>query len=449
MKVKYTLFLLSFLVYFLGWALVYFSGVNRLLIQSEDTLPAMFLPVALIKDHTIYLDNYYTMLVKRYPQPDDKKQLLGLTPFYLKKVDGHYLSAFPLVSGVLAIPIYLVPILFGTPITWFNLSVLAKIAAVVIVSLSGVILYKLLLYFLDEKKSIYVTLVYLFATINFASISQALWQHGTLELFTMLALLYLVKSEKNVKNLGFSGLFMGLAILSRPTAALPFAILCLYVFKKFKGKGVVSFAAPVLIPVMFFLFYNFAFYKNISNQGYASQLFTSWRTPIYKGFFGTWFSPSKGILVYSPVFIFSVIGAYLAFKRKDLVKNIKDIQLFRYTIVIVLTHTLIVSMWKHWYGGWSFGYRMSSDIIPYLSLLLVPYFNSSLYEKTKKWFALAFVWSLGIELMGMAFFDGIWHAAYDKGFINQGWLWSIQNSEMVFYIKRVLLKLHLIKPFLP
>ena len=45
-----------------------------------------------------------------------------------------------------------------------------------------------------------------------------------------------------------------------------------------------------------------------------------------------------------------------------------------------------------------------------------------------------------IQLMGVAFFDGIWHNLYDKGTSNYSWLWSIKNSEIVFNLKRVLFK---------
>ena len=46
-------------------------------------------------------------------------------------------------------------------------------------------------------------------------------------------------------------------------------------------------------------------------------------------------------------------------------------------------------------------------------------------------------WSIGVEIMGLAFFDGVWHAVYDRGFKDQSWLWSLNNSELVFNIKRV------------
>jgi len=42
--------------------------------------------------------------------------------------------------------------------------------------------------------------------------------------------------------------------------------------------------------------------------------------------------------------------------------------------------------------------------------------------------------------MGVIFYDGIWHAAYDDGFRETAWLWSLKDSEVAFNIRRVLVK---------
>ncbi|KKS61113.1 MAG: hypothetical protein UV25_C0001G0018 [candidate division WWE3 bacterium GW2011_GWB1_42_41] len=159
---------------------------------------------------------------------------------------------------------------------------------------------------------------------------------------------------------------------------------------------------------------------------------------------GVWLSPSKGILIFSPVFIFSIYGLYLAVKNK-----IDKAGLYKIFAVIILLHTLVISLWKHWYGGWSFGYRMSGDVLPYFIFLMIPYINSVYFEKTKKLFFVLFGLSVFIEIYGLLFFDGIWHAAYDLGFENTSWLWSIKDSQFLFDIRRVLVKLGLMASACP
>ncbi|MFC1700271.1 glycosyltransferase family 39 protein [Patescibacteria group bacterium] len=444
MKTFFHIVLGSFFIFLFSWVLVYKSGVNPLVIQSEDSLPTMFLPFSIIKKGSLYLDDFYDMLIEKYPHPDDKSYVKGLTPFYLKKVGNHYVSAFPIMTAIVALPVYIIPVISGTLPTWENVTFLSKISSFLIVSLSGGFLYLLLKkhFVKDNKKSILLTLIYLFASVNFAMVSQAMWQHGAVQLFSILGLYFLFNflDSKNHKDMFLTGLFFGLAIISRPTAALALIFIGLLSYFKIPDwkiyiKSSLFLVLGVLPSILFFFLYNQIFYEGLSNQGYASQIFTSWVSPFPISFLGVWLSPSKGILIYSPIFIACFVGLYLAMK-KGVIKNI-DYLIFG---IIVLLHTLIISFWKHWYGGYSFGYRMSSDIIPYLILLMVPFVNSVFFDKYKKLFMGLFIFSILVEVFGMVFFDGIWHAAYDLGYENTLWLWSVKNSELLFNIRRVLVK---------
>jgi len=455
MKKFLTIVLTSWAVFFCGWFFVYKTGINSLAIQSEDTIPAIFLPVTIIKEGTLYADSYYQMIIEKYPHPNDQDYAKGLTPFYFKHVNGHYISAFPLIAGLLSVPICLIPLLLGISVNWDNLILLSHLSASFTVALSGGFLYLLAKKFIDDKKSILLAVIYLFATVNFAMVSQSLWQHGAVQLFTVLSLLFLFKDGGKTTNLFLSGAFLGLAVLSRPTAGILvpfFTLLVIYLRNKKFIEDKISFNNLItaikpailflcgLIPSLaFFVWYNAAYFVDISNQGYASQVATNWLTPFPLGFLGLWASPSKGILVYSSLFLFSLFGACSVLKNGRWKKNF----VYFVFLSIILTYTLVLGSWKHWYGGYSFGYRMACDILPFLVLLLVPYFKSSVFGRTKRLFYASVVLSVLFELMGLAFFDGIWHGTYDRGFWKQGWLWSLQNSEISFNIERLLVKLGL------
>ncbi len=467
--------LLSLMVFFLSWFVVFKLGINKLNLQSEDTIPALFLPVTVLKEGTFYIDSYYEMIREKYPHPDDPTGELKMTPFYLRRVvftqykddefgntyldvQPHYISAFPVISGLLAIPVYIIPMLIDMPITWENLTLLGHIAGALIIAFSGGFFFLLLKkhFDLDERKSLILTIVYLFGTINYALISQALWQHGSMQLFLILGLYFLFnaineKTSDTLSQYFWAGLMFGISILSRPTSALSwiFIYVIIYFANQHSVKNLINrslFYTMGLIPVAaFFMWYNQTYYLSINNQGYSDQLGDSWLGRFPEGFLGVWFSPSKGILIYSPVIVFSLIGLYLLIKNKHWQKSIH----FIVFALIVLIHTLVIGKWKHWYGGWSFGYRMSADIIPYLVLLMIPYIRSDLFEKTKKIFFGLLVFSILVQIFGIIFFDGIWHAAYDGGYEDTGWLWSIKNSEFLFNIRRILVKLGLMEQACP
>jgi hypothetical protein len=448
------LFLISFFVIFFSWIFVYKTGINRLVVQSEDTIPAIFLSATIIKEKTLYLDSYYNLMIQRYPQPDDKDQKRGLTPYYLEKVGSHYLSAFPIITPLISLPVFYIPIKLGMPVNWDNMIFLSKISSILIVSFSGMLMFILLKkHFLDEKKSLILTVAYIFGTVNFAMISQSMWQHGTLELFSLLGIYFILNyindKKKKFSDVFLSGLFFGLAILSRPTALLGLAFIMILVFVKSENlktfsKAALFALAGLSLCLLFFLWYNNKYYIGIQNQGYVSQLSGSWGSPFPLSMIGVWLSPSKGILIYSPIFFFSLIGFWVAMK-KGWHENIQYLIYF----LIMLFHTFIISLWKHWYGGYSFGYRMSSDIIPYLIFLVVPFLKSEFYGKYKKIFLAVLVFSILVQVGGMFFFDSIWHSAYDQGNKNTAWLWSIKDSEFMFNVRRVLVKLNLLDKACP
>jgi hypothetical protein len=423
-----------FIIYFSLGFLVYKTGINTLPIQSEDTLPAMFLPSAILQEGTLYLDSHYDTMVGRYPHPDDKDYSKGMTPFYLRKVNNHYVSAFPIITPLLALPVYFVGItILKMAVSWGNLILLSHIASALIMAVAAGALYKLLKKLTSEKNALLLTAAYAFGTVNFAMLSQSLWQHGTVQLFLILATYFLVTYLENdhPKDIVYTGMFLGLAILSRPTAGLSFVLFGIFLLYKKKGlKSGLLMTLGLLPSIAFFAWYNSIFYGTIANQGYSNQIFTEWLSPYPISFIGVWLSPSKGILVYSPIFIFSFLGVWKAKQNKY----------FLFALIIYL-HTLIISLWKHWYGGYSFGYRMSSDILPYLILLLVPFTESELYGRWGRPFVAALVGSILVQLGGLVFFDSIWHAAYDRGFTDTAWLWSLRDSEFMFNVRRVLVKI--------
>ena len=429
MKKHVVIFLGFFLFFFLSWLVLYKLNVNSLHLQSEDALPSIFTGIVIVKEGTINLDSYYQMMVSKYPQPDDS----NLTPFYLRKVNNHYLSAFPIMNTILSLPVFLLYVPFITTISWDDVYLLSHLSGSFILSISCVALFYLFNRVLKSstRNSYLLTAIYALATINLPLISQALWQHGAVQFFSIAALIFFLR-----ERYFFTFMFLGFGMLSRPTAGIVLAALFLFLLlsRKLNIKVVISSAIGILIPVLFFFSYNYVYYTDLSNQGYASQLGNSWLGNFPESFVGIWVSPSKGLLIYSPIFIITLIGIWKGYRKDSLVSI---------SFWIILIHTLVLSKWKHWYGGYGYGYRMISDVIPFF-IIPIWYLLENYYEKVKKGVFLTFSVSFIIQISGLVFFDSIWHNAYDTGFKKTSWLWSIKDSEAAFNARRVMVKLNLL-----
>jgi hypothetical protein len=429
MTKKLGIFCIWFLIYYFSWVILFNLKINSLPLQSEDIIPSIFTGISIVEDKTLYLNNYFEMMTSKYPQPDNKNS----TPFYLKKIGDNYLSAFPILSSLVTLPIFFIYLQFVSEISWADIYQLSHLSGAYIMALSSVLFFYLLqtAFKLSDKKSLAITFIYSFATINFSLVSQGLWQHGVVQLFSILGLIFYYK-----KSYFYMSLFLGFGILARPTAAIVFLILFIFIFinKELRFKNFINIFFGMLLPLLFFILYNQIYYQDISNQGYASQFLDSWIGNFPESFFGIWLSPSKGVLIYSPIIIFSLISIYKGFKKEDFLKI---------SFWVILIHTLVLSKWKHWYGGFGYGYRMISDVIPFLVLPLI-YFLENYFLRLRNWFFVTLIISVIIQISGLIFFDSIWHNAYDDGFKNTSWLWSLDNSEAAFNIRRILVKVGLL-----
>ena len=69
--------------------------------------------------------------------------------------------------------------------------------------------------------------------------------------------------------------------------------------------------------IIILVVYNHVTYGSILRQSYRSEV-NMWGTPFYIGAFGVWFAPSRGLLIFSPIFLFSlgsirkIFGSFVA-----------------------------------------------------------------------------------------------------------------------------------------
>lgn len=438
-KIPIYLFTLSFVVYFFFWFFLFKIGKNSFTIQSGDTVPATYLPVSILKEGNFYLDEYYPYFKKHWPDDEDANR----KPYYLaRSPENKIISAFPVFNSLVSLPLYL-PVLFlnvkpDSPIIY----ILGHASASFYCALASVIVF-LCAFELTKslKKSFIVYFAFAFASINFALLSQTMWQHGFTSCFLALSLLFILKGERNKNLIKWAGLTLSLAVLIRPTMIIPALLFTVYVFIKHRAEFI-KFVTFALLPIPIQLWYANTYMGSPFKNAYESQLFINWKAPFPEGFLGLWLSPSKGILAYSPQFIFSLFSCYLIFSKKKIFSfSSSHLLCLQLSAFCLLLFTLLMGKWVHWYGGWGFGYRMASDMLPILALLLVPFLMSPHFEKLKYIFYVTLGWGFMVELMGMIFDFRHWHTLYDNGPSETRWLWSFRDSEIAYYLRTLVNRL--------
>ncbi|MDF1515883.1 MAG: hypothetical protein P1S60_18895, partial [Anaerolineae bacterium] len=159
-------------------------------------------------------------------------------------------------------------------------------------------------------------------------------------------------------------------------------------------------------------------------------------TPIWVGLPGILVSPTHGILAYSPVFLFAILGSSAVWLRcKSItIQNLQiDPLLGRYLSICALIQLILMSHWWSWYGGVAYNQRMLQEIHPILIVLSA--LGLQAYSKRlwiRRLLIMAVVWGVFMNLARIGFYAQHldWVEKYHPDLV-----WSFRYSEIPMYIQ--------------
>ena len=369
LAIRYDFVILFILIY-----LVY-NTVTRI-DWSGDVIPAVYLPIALIVRQTVYFDSLNIVS--------------GLSPnlaYAFPLVNGHYVSLFPIVTPVLAVPVYFVSYLlytvFQIPLDTVSIMILAKTFATIIAALSCVFVYLTVKELFLKKTALVTVLIYAFATSTWSVSSQAPWQHGTVELLLILMIYVIIRNEQGPSrnNIIVLGLLTGLFLFNRPPDSVLLLPIIGYVVW-YERHNLPVYAISAAVTGLPFLVYNLSVFGNVFG-GYSQNLVKfSFGPDSIGNFFGLLVAPNVGLLVFSPVLILSVFG-YLKLNSIPSERIRRVLSVFGPVIVLEI---LIYSF----FGGWdssvaySYGQRFLTGLVPVLAIFIGIIVNDVLCAEPEK-----------------------------------------------------------------
>lgn len=355
------LFFIAFIIY----------NLNFRPIASGDTLPAALLPFTLLEYHSLYFDSFSSFINSMD------------TPYMFSTERGHYFSNYPIITPILITPLYIIPYVIlkiigcpidpSNPLFWVSAQIMEGIAASIIASLSVVLIYLILVRITDTKTALITSFIFAFATNTWTIGSQALWQHGMVELLLCSMIFIVILNEEQRSDIHFAilGLLTALFVFNRPSDSLlllPVIAYTITASNRRERLGYLSSAVICSIPVAWYNIYHFGNflggYGNILSWfGFDSSLIIS--------LLGLLISPSRGLLMYTPIILLSLFGYYELRKLSD-----TRIRQFLYLAGIsVLLEILVYSSFDVWWAGWSYGPRFLTGSLPVLAILMGIYLH--------------------------------------------------------------------------
>jgi len=405
---------------------------------TRDTMPNMYLPLSMLKHGSISLSFFPELYAAG-------------RPYFIVPYNGGMHSIFGIGAPFFALPFYL-PFLLAEGIPSFTtLIYVSKFAASFYVALSAALLYAALRRLTGERWAVIIALICGLATPTFATSSQALWQHAPSQFLVCLTIYLLVLGRERPRLTALAGLPLGFAVLVRTTNLVFILPVLVYVLWERRSQ-ILGFAAALLPGAVITAVYNHvaygAFYRfplmapkyllPASEFSKYNESAGYWQTPFMTGFWGNLISPSRGLLIISPVLLLAFAGlAILIWKKRELWGE--TFPLYICFFLAFLFELMLISKKTAWTGGASFGNRLLLDTLPFLCFLFVPAFEY--YEKSMKpsgkslakgAFAVLLLVSLLFQVEGIVSYDrGSWNSQGNT----EELAWSVTNSQLVFFIK--------------
>ena len=360
---------------------------------TGDSIPARLLPFSLLRQRNFDLDEFAWL------------QDAGPPYFLVRGVGGHWVSKYPVATAILVTPLY-------TPAWWwldragvsdddlrFRLASVAleRLGAALIAAVSVALVFLALCRVTAPRIAAGISLAYSLGTETWSISSQALWQHGIAEL-SLAGLSLCLLSPGSPGSALAAGTFAALGFCSRSTMAIFAALAGLYVLREHR-RFVGYFALPQVAGLAALLLYNHAVTGQLSGGQAPSFL----QLPTLTAFAGLLLSPSRGLFVYTP----AAALALAALGRRS-----STPPWIRYALVGVLAYLVLFACWKTWWGGYNFGPRFLTDVMPALALASAPAVERLWPRRAGRIVLLLLAgWGVAAQAVGVYFDDGSWNSS--------------------------------------
>lgn len=418
-------------IIFLICTLVYLA--NNQTIGAGDTYPNSLLAFNLLENHTLDLDIFRNTV----QCPLGAKSCY----YFVEGINGHLSSLYPIGTAILTFPVYIVCFVIvkilhiGVPLDITSVhfeyyrSICEKIAATIVTSLTVVTFYICSRIKFSPSVSKLSTFIFAFATNTWMTSSQALWQHGASNLVVILIVFCLIQTNRSNNNVRvmymvLAGIGCGLLPGIRPTSivfSIAAIVYSLFIYRSY----FIFILIPSLISSLPCLIWNIYYFGNLSG-GYSVVFNTSpyifTLSHFTTAFLGTFISPSKGLLIFSPVVLYSLLGLNVVFRNRS-GRDEKMIACMAIASTILLTSYCFYVVW---WGGASCGPRFATDILPILCFIIGYYLDylKNLSDSSSNYrFKISILTSLIIISFAIQFINV-------SSYIGSNWFPAPYNAEM-------------------
>lgn len=264
--------------------------------------------------------------------------------------------------------------------------------------------------------------------------SQSLWQHGPASLALATAIWLLLPREPARWRLALAGVAAAALVAFRSTDVV-FAAAILGRVAWGQPRRLAWFLPAPILGAFALIGTNLWFFGTIAGGQLELEALHPtvhnlpaglWSGDLLAGLAGTLFSPSRGLLVFTPWVALTIV-TFPFFARR-----LAPWPILRWLLWALIPYTLLLSKYTVWWGGHCFGPRYWIDAVPVLAILLAFGLDWS-YERCRPVaaaFVLAIAASIGVQAIGAFIYPSSWNNLPTNVNLHHERLWDWRDSEL-------------------
>lgn len=338
-------------------------------VQVSDSRYTALLSECLIHHHTAALDIYSV--------PKPRNPGWGMSPQDVNTYElaygrgGSITYFFPHGSSILSIPLVgilnAIGISAATPEGKFSLRgevVIERVVASILMAVLTCVFFHSASLMLPLSWSCVVALGAALGSQIWSTASRGLWAHTWLVLLVGLVVDSLLTSEHRHTRLHpiWIGTLLAWGYFVRPTASPAIAATTIYVWILHRDCFLAYAATGAAWAAAFVGYWMWSFGTWLPSYYSASRLdFSEFGTALR----GVLVSPSRGMFVYSPavIFVLYLVARYW--------RSVEHRELASLAFAAIAIHLAIISGYLWWHGGYCYGPRVLTELIPWFVLLAI------------------------------------------------------------------------------
>ena len=334
--------------------------------MTADPVRAVSVAVSMVHYHSLSLDPF---------------QPLRNPGFAVTVVNGHTYPLFPWAVSLFAVP-WVVAEDVGHKLGLTEGSVamvrsgydwgLQLVSMATVVAAATVVVYFIALRVLRlypaarrRRWSLAVALGFALATPAWSTASRAMWQHGPSMLCIGVGLLCALRAQAGQRGWMGMGAAFAASYAMRPTDSIVIIIIAVWVLVA-QRRHLLAVVVGALPPLVVLVAVDLAVYHQPLSPYYTGGQSFDVSGTMAVALAGNLVSPARGLFVFCPLVVLSVAGVVVRWRAGELTAFWKALA------VIPILHWIVISAFKHWWGGDSYGPRFFTDLMPVFVVLALP-----------------------------------------------------------------------------